>query len=141
MDSLKKVKVYSHGEENLCTQNKAFEKRPKKENEEIDFINQEKYDPVFDKYGYVQPEQIKPGHLTLMQIDEFIINYKTNKSVDFINEFAEKNKMSVTDIYLMIEYYKPFLKIDSNTKNESKSGSNVIDSSQQDLKIIFPNIK
>ena len=140
LNLLKKVKVFSHGEENL-SQNKAFEKRPRKENEETIFINQKKYDLVFDKYGYVQPEKIKPGHISLMQIDELINKYKKNKSVDFIQEFAEKNRIPVTDIYLMIEYYKPFLKFDSNSRNELKQGSNIVDSSQSDLKNIFPNIK
>jgi len=136
LKSLKTVKVYSKGYENLATANKEFDKRPKKENEDFYRGIELKIDEVYENYGYVTPEKIRPGYLTLQQFDMFINQYKKDKSVETIKKFSDDTKIDVTTLHLLLEHYKPFLKIDGK-------GSKKKESTDEQLKLssVFPNVK
>ncbi len=136
LKSLKTVKVYSKGDENLATSNKNLDKRPKKENEGFYRGVELKIDEVFENYGYVTPEKIRAGNLTLQQFDMFINQYKKDKSVEVIKKFSEDTKIDVTTLHVFLEHYKPFLKIDGK-------GGKRPDNADEQLKLntVFPNVK
>lgn len=129
----KGIKISGHGPEHQ-EELLPFDKRPRKENETS--YSERKFDVDYEKYGYNCPTKIKAGNLTLRQFDEFINQYKEKKSIDFINEFAAKHKVEVTNLHMMLEYYKPFSKLGSKQTNENKqleTGSSATE--------IFPNLK
>ena len=136
LQSLKTVKVYSTGDENLATANKKFDKRPKKENEEAHLTGESKpTDGVFENYGYNTPKKIRPGNLTLQQFDMFINEYKKEKSIDVISKFGADTKIDMTTLYVFLENYKPFLKFDG------KGGKAKNANEQLKLESVFPNVK
>ncbi len=103
--------------------------------------NEARFDPIFEKYGYVTPTKIRAGHLTLKQFDEFINEHKKTKSLDFINQFAETSKLNVTDLHILVEYYKPFLKIDKTSSSNNKTESTKQLNAESDVNNVFPNIR
>ena len=135
LKSLEKVKVYSKGDKNLATSNKAFDKRPKKENENS-WMGEIKLDEVYDKYGYIEPNKLKTGQISLKKFDEFLNEYKKEKSIDYINKFAEQNRMDVTTLHVFLEHYKPFMKIDGRGKGAAENQPDPLK-----LDNVFPNLK
>lgn len=114
---------------------KISDKLPKKENESW-YRNERKHDIDFEKYGYYKPEKIKPGHLTLRQLDEILNEYKLNKSSQFIEKSAENLKIDKINIELLFKYYKPLFMQNKNSQTGSKDG-------KENFKIddVFPNLK
>lgn len=137
LKSLKTVKVYSKDPNNVepsdLGNDKAFDKRPKKENEEYNLDGEIVFDAVYQKYGYVNPERLRPGKLTLEQFDQFINGYKKDKSIEFIKQFSEGSKIDVATLHVFLEHYKAFSKIDGRTP-ENKVEPLKLDS-------VFPNVK
>lgn len=132
---MKKVKVFSKGDENLATANKQFDKRPKKENESFyQGFGEKKLDEAYETYGYVTPEKIRPGHLTLQQFDKFINEYKKEKSTEVLDKFAASTKIDMTTLHVFLDHYKPFLKIDGKKQDKETP-------EQLKLESVFPNIK
>lgn len=91
-------------------------------------------DHVYEKYGYNDPEKVKPGTLTLKQFDEFINLYKKEKSVDCIKEFSKSSEINMTNLHIFLEYYKPFLKIEGKKKSTK-------DDETLQIGDVFPNVK
>jgi hypothetical protein len=134
IDAIRTVKVSSQGDDPRDPR----DKRPRKENESFYAPLERKIDVDFEKYGYPCPEKIRPGHLSLRQFDEFLNSYKENKSVDLINQFAAKNNVTSTNLHILLEYYKPFSKI------ETKKAANLNKPKEiaaDPVKQIFPNLK
>ena len=112
--------------------------RPKKENE-VDWFNidRKKIDPEFEKYGYVRPEKVKPGHVTLKMFDELINEYKANsdKSAEAIKALASKYGLNETDVHILVDRYRPFsIKFASGPSNAPKEQVPAVDQ-------VFPNLK
>lgn len=135
------IKLKSVGQntqlDGLNPQSKKPDLRPKKENE-IDWFNidRKQLDPEFEKYGYVRPEKIKPGHITLRMFDELINEYKANKSAEGIKALATKYGINETDVHILIERYRPF---------SIKFAPGPSDGSKQEpapaIGQVFPNLK
>lgn len=88
--------------------------RPSKEREEARWLGLEQgnVDVEFEKYGYVRPAKIKPGHLTLKQFDEMLLEYKAKKSPEVVDKYAAELKIEKSDILILLEYFKPLYRID-----------------------------
>ena len=127
------MKIVSQGDEAQV----ARDKLPKKENEMGYDGSDVKLDADFEKYGYYTPVKVRSGHVTLRQFDEFLAAYKQSKSADLITKFSAESKLTKTDVLLLLEYYKPFFKIE--VSNKGQTGAKLpIDSS---LKEIIPSLK
>ena len=102
-----------------------------------------KLDPEFEKYGYKCPSKIRPGCLSLRQFDEFVNQYKQNKSIEFINQFAAEHKVDVTNLHILLEFYKPFVRLNTQEANSSKTESKQTPKQIESDSVnqIFPNLK
>lgn len=100
------------------------DRRPKKENE---FFTETLRNLDYEKYGYVKPEKIKHGFMTLRQFDETINKYAITKSMEEFNELINNNSIEKDHIPILIEYYKPFYKLNPN-KTNSKGEKNYLTS-------------
>ena len=101
------------------------DKRPKKENEMNYNI---KYDVDFQKYGYIKPERVKNGNLTLRQFDELVNEFKQNKPKskniqELKDGLAKKYNISIENLNYLIDFYKPFKVITNTTVAASKNQS------------------
>lgn len=102
------------------------DKRPKKENE-IDFynLNDARIDPDLRVYGYSRPEKIRSGCMTLRQMDEIITAYnEQNPTADALNKESSRLGVSVDDLHVLLNYYKPLFVINkgSNKQEELQVG-------------------
>ena len=113
VEKSKDVKVYIN--DRIEIKNNK-DKRPKKENE---YFTETLRDPEYEKYGYVKPEKIKPGYLTLRQFDEAITRYAVSKSINEFDDLIKNNDLDKDIIPILIEYYKPFYKL--NPKQPSSA--------------------
>jgi hypothetical protein len=108
------------------------DKRPKKENE-VDFLSEAlKGDVDFNVYGYIKPEKIRQGHLTLRTFDEILSHYKENKSIDTLNNLAKKHNLNTNDLHILLEYFKP-LSVVQKDRKKNDDGVDLIE--------VFPNLK
>lgn len=135
LEHLKKVKVFSKGDNYLESNVEEKRPKPKKENEQFSMSSLE-YDVDYEKYGYRKPEKIKLGNLTLRQFDEMLNEYKKEKSSKDLEYFSQKyNKVKPENVRVLVEYFKPFSRFEQgdgkNNKNET------IASAVQD---VFPNL-
>ena len=127
LKEMKKIKVYSDGK------NADAEKRnklPKKENE---YVDHRVHDPIYEAYGYCEPSKIRSGNITLAKFDHFLDGYKKVKTMEYINDYAEENRIDATTLHIFLDNYKPFLKIDGNSKKSE-------DPFQLKLDSVFPNV-
>ena len=120
----------------------SSDKRPKKENE-INYGDL-KYDVDYQKYGYIKPDRIKTGNLSLRQFDELVNEFKQNKTntknvEELKDNLAKKYNISKESFNHLIEFYKPFKVITNTTKSPSKN-QNEQNQAANILGSIFPNV-
>lgn len=115
VEKSKDVKVYISEKIEIKTDK---DKRPKKENE---LFTESLRNIDYEKYGYIKPDKIKHGCFTLRQFDETINKYAVSKSMDEFSELITKNGLDKESIPILIEYYKPFYKLNpKNTNSQEK---------------------
>ena len=94
------------------------DKRPSKEREEARRLGldqtEKKFDIDFEKYGYARPEKIRSGHMSLRQFDEFLDEYKSNKTSEVISRRADEFKIDKAEIGKLLEYFKPLYQVSAN---------------------------
>lgn len=142
VESSRNIKITGKGPEHQ-EELLAVDKRPRKENE-MSFASgtETKLDVDFEKYGYVSPAKIRPGFLTLRQFDELANQYKHNKSIEFLNQFAVKHNVDVTNLHILLEYYKPFVRLNTRENNkDAQQTPKQINASEDAAKQLFPNLK
>lgn len=125
----KKVTVHAKGGE---TEKEIPDKRPKKENEMLNWYDDtRKKDIDFVNYGYMKPDKIRPGHLTLRQFDQILNDYQSNKNAQTLNNFAAANSLDVNNLNTLVQYFKPLFRIDKENSKEKETALNEI----------FPNLR
>lgn len=135
----KQIKVMSKDISKSSPAHEMLDKRPSKEREEawLNLEHEGKKNTDYDKYGYVRPDKIRPGHLTLRQFDELLIEIKEKRDSreQIIDRCVSKFQVDKTDLATLIDFYKPLYQM-----NKPKSeGENTPDFARVDT--VFPNLK
>lgn len=119
------------------------DKRPSKEREEARRLGldptEKKFEVDFEKYGYARPEKIRPGHLSLRQFDEFLDEYKSNKTPEVISRRADEYKIDKAEMGKLLEYFKPLYQVSANKPPTDKVDADANASPQ--FEQVFSNVK
>ena len=138
IDATKVVKVYdvARGEKDLPEP--KIDRRLKRNDSPIDT---NKIDVDYQNYGYVCPEKMKPGTITLRQFDEFINEFKEKKSIDLVNETSSKYGIISANIYVLTEFYKPFVKLQPKESSNPTINKQRMITDESKIQKVFPNIR
>jgi hypothetical protein len=143
IEASRKLKVHTtdpahHGGEAAKASEGVVDKRPRKERE-LDIYSEEfKLDLDLRMYGYLKPERVQAGRLTLRQFDELLKEQDEAKSApgETIKAATERLNLKPEDVHNLLHYYKTFAVIsNATTKKENEPIANVFPNINNDKKL------